>query len=105
MSTEHLCPTCQTPLPVDAPMGLCPRCLFGKPTLSESETFDESQGSDRIGDYELIERIGMGGMGVVYKARQMSLQRDIALKMILPGPHTKFERFQDEAHAIARLRH
>jgi serine/threonine protein kinase/tetratricopeptide (TPR) repeat protein len=59
-------------------------------------------------DYEIIEEIGHGGMGVVFKARQKRLNRVVALKMFRTGNHPSEEerrRFQSEAQAVARLQH
>lgn len=62
----------------------------------------------QLGDYELLELIGQGGMGVVYRARQISLDREVAVKLLAAGPWASREfisRFQREAQNAARMQH
>jgi len=62
----------------------------------------------QFGDYELLELLGEGGMGVVYRARQASLDREVAVKLLAAGPWASrefVERFQREAQNAARMQH
>ena len=61
----------------------------------------------RLGDFELLERIGDGGMGVVYRARQLSLEREVAVKVLAPDAYhpRHLERFLRESHAGGKLGH
>ncbi len=122
------CPQCGAPLAADAPEGLCPRCLMALNLAAQTDapTAGVGPGGTRIitldakspplisdiapffPQLEILECLGWGGMGVVYKARQPRLNRPVALKILSrdkeKDPHFA-ERFQREAQALARLNH
>ena len=82
-----------------------------EPKAAPSESLHERELDPidlRLGDYQLGEKLGHGGMGVVYRARQLGLGRAVAVKLLLLGRHSSADsirRFQREARAVASLRH
>ena len=109
MTDAQRCHHCGADLRSDAPRGLCPSCLLR--LAAEGDARDVLSVVPRLhyfGDYELLEEIARGGMGVVYKARQLSLDRIVAVKMMQPGivaSDEEVRRFRSEATAAANLHH
>ena len=111
------CPKCGTVIPQDAPQGLCPRCVLagtahgteaGPSPGHRIEPPALAQVAAAFPDLEILECIGAGGMGVVYKARQTKLDRFVALKLLplsLSADPTFAERFHRETRFLAHLNH
>src|SRR5512141_2252316 len=118
--TVRLCVQCGAPLPADAPKGVCPQCeLHGALGLLDAGSEATKIGAPgaeeatyspprHFANYELLEEIARGGMGVVYKARQQGLDRIVAVKMILVEQFAgkqSVQRFRGEAAAAGILQH
>ena len=120
MDTKRICSICGKPLAHNAPEGLCPECLlkaglgtgvgFGPDTGGKAPRFTPPKIEELAAKFpqlEILEFIGQGGMGAVYKARQKQLDRVVALKILPPqaGDPAFAERFTREARALAKLNH
>ena len=112
LSAEAIqCPVCGSSLEGESVDGLCPHCLARQFLGGEGEDYGKSDADvfgARLGGYELLREIGRGGMGIIYEARQVSLNRPVAVKTIANGRLANaeaFQRFQAEAMAAAKLKH
>jgi serine/threonine-protein kinase len=117
MPDENKCPQCGTPLGSGAVAGLCPTCLLKAGAAADTITEAKQPPFNPPGiaelaplfpQLEILELIGKGGMGAVYKARQKQLDRVVALKILPPGigdDPAFAERFAREAKALAKLNH
>jgi len=116
-ATVRLCPKCGKTLETDAPQGLCPSCLMKAAfTTAPGSSMGEGDKTPpmpadlaaHFPQLEILELLGQGGMGMVYKARQPQLDRFVALKLlpIRSSSDPAFaERFSREARALAKLSH
>ena len=116
--SSPICPDCGGTLPADSPQALCPACLMRQAlasrTVASGDGFPAApppspeEIADKFPQFEILECLGRGGMGVVYKARQKSLNRVVAIKILAPERESESRfsrRFAREAELLAKLNH
>jgi serine/threonine protein kinase/ankyrin repeat protein len=115
-----ICPSCGSAIPADAPRGVCPRCILAlggddsasagneQPKNNPAAALSPEELGAQLPDFEVLELIGRGGMGAVYKARQPRLNRFVAIKVLygMEEASDMFrKRFEREAQSLAALNH
>ena len=124
MAARGHCPRCGAALAADCPEGLCPECLFQQALAAPEEAADRAEATrspapsfvpptpaqlaQHFPQLEILQLLGQGGMGAVYKARQPKLDRLVAVKVLPPEVARDpgfMERFSREARSLARLNH
>src|SRR5258706_14277 len=112
MNAPALCPNCGAALPrtPSGLAGLCPACMWKDLCEPEEAAVASSRrgAGMQLPGYEIVQEIGRGGMGIVYRARQLDPSRTVALKMLLPhqlGSSEMAQRFRLEVRALSELEH
>ena len=116
--STKICPQCGSQLTSEGPGGLCPRCVMAmnlaSSTMPEGErvssesTLSLDEMRERFPQFEILECLGRGGMGIVYRARQKALDREVAIKVLAgewQGDLGFADRFEAEAKLLAKLNH
>ncbi|MEP4079732.1 serine/threonine-protein kinase [Haloferula sp.] len=117
-TNPNACSECGRPVPSDSKHQICPACLMAQAFASRTMDGDTrstqepppspEEIADKFPQFEVTECLGRGGMGVVYKARQKSLNRWVAIKILAPekvGDEKFAEKFSREAQTLALLNH
>ena len=114
MTEASRCPHCGEPLPVDGPAGVCPACVLRLGLETNAAGFARGKAPElaelaaSFPQFEILELVGQGGMGTVYKVRQRSLDRIAALKILSLDARADpafEERFVRESRTLAQLNH